>query len=64
MGDANQRRALGRSKEIRNPGNLRCKLLLSRFSLMNYTNVTKYEAPEKNAACAENAAARQCQVQP
>jgi hypothetical protein len=44
--------ALGRPKEIRNPGNLRCKLLLSRFSLMNYTNATKYEAPEKNAVCA------------
>jgi hypothetical protein len=41
--------ALARPREIRTAGIVRCKLLLSPFTFLNYTKWTKYEALEKNA---------------
>ncbi len=40
---------LARPREIRTAAIVRCKLLLSPFTFLNYTKQTKYEAQEKNA---------------
>jgi hypothetical protein len=43
--------ALSRPKEIRNQETCAASCCSLAFSLMNYTNATKYDAPEKSAVC-------------